>query len=264
MPVIFIIYGGLATVLLFLTISKMNKYRRLYYRCRHKDLNYPIPLLSLPQIDPIFKTGKHGFNVEATVQFIAASDETIGATSDQEAWVLAVLAKKAQNMFEFGTASGRTTYLWACNSPENARITTLTLHPQQQALYQKGSEDDSDASQSALNESVYADFMYTATPVESKITQLFGDSKAFDESPFLNRCDLIFVDGSHSYSYVKSDTEKAFRMLAPGGIIIWHDYRDDTKHTLGVYKYLNEISKKYRLRRIPKTTMVIYRKEKGE
>ena len=35
--------------------------------------------------------------------------------------------------------------------------------------------------------------------------------------------DLIFVDGAHSYEYVKNDTVKGLEMLRPGGIIAWHD-----------------------------------------
>jgi predicted O-methyltransferase YrrM len=35
--------------------------------------------------------------------------------------------------------------------------------------------------------------------------------------------DLVFVDGAHSYEYVKNDTEKGWEMLRPGGIIAWHD-----------------------------------------
>ena len=35
--------------------------------------------------------------------------------------------------------------------------------------------------------------------------------------------DLVFVDGAHSYDYVKNDTEKGLEMLRPGGVIAWHD-----------------------------------------
>jgi len=35
---------------------------------------------------------------------------------------------------------------------------------------------------------------------------------------------MVFVDAGHTYRYVKSDTEKALKMLRPGGVILWHDY----------------------------------------
>ncbi len=62
-------------------------------------------------------------------------------------------------------------------------------------------------------------------PEEEKITQLFCDSKHFDEKPYTGKMDLIFIDGSHAFSYVMSDSEKAFKMIAPNSIILWHDYR---------------------------------------
>jgi hypothetical protein len=49
--------------------------------------------------------------------------------------------------------------------------------------------------------------------------------------------EMVFIDGSHSYSYVKSDTEAAFHMLSASGTILWHDYPGYP----GVYAYLNEL-----------------------
>lgn len=37
--------------------------------------------------------------------------------------------------------------------------------------------------------------------------------------------DFIFIDGAHDYASVKADTELAHALLAPGGIIAWHDYQ---------------------------------------
>lgn len=58
-----------------------------------------------------------------------------------------------------------------------------------------------------------------------KVRQYLGDSKRFVETDWAGQCDVVFVDGSHAYSYVESDTEKALRMVKPGGIVFWHDYR---------------------------------------
>ena len=44
--------------------------------------------------------------------------------------------------------------------------------------------------------------------VAGKVEQLFADSKTLDVSPWAGQCDLVFVDGSHAYSYVVSDSEK--------------------------------------------------------
>jgi hypothetical protein len=50
--------------------------------------------------------------------------------------------------------------------------------------------------------------------------------------------DLVFIDASHSYSYVRSDTEAALKMLAPTGMIVWDDYT----YYPGIFAYLNELS----------------------
>ena len=50
-------------------------------------------------------------------------------TSDYEAWIISTLSKVSKNIFEFGTCSGKTTYLMALNSSEDTKITTITLNP---------------------------------------------------------------------------------------------------------------------------------------
>lgn len=89
-------------------------------------------------------------------------------------------------MFEFGTATGRTAYLWAANSPEDARIHTITLAPDAHSSYSAASGDSRRAVRRALD-----------------VSELEG------------RRDLVFVDGSHAYSYVEGDTEKAHAAAIP-------------------------------------------------
>ena len=72
-----------------------------------------------------------------------------------------------------------------------------------------------------------------------KVTFLRSDSAKFDTTPYLNSMDLVFVDGAHSYEYVKNDTEKGLEMLRPGGIIAWHDC---TPSHPDVVKYLKTLN----------------------
>ncbi|MFM2285941.1 MAG: hypothetical protein RLZZ543_1438 [Bacteroidota bacterium] len=58
----------------------------------------------------------------------------------------------------------------------------------------------------------------------SNIQHLFGDSREFDFSPYEGKMDLVFVDGDHHYDSVVEDTRTAFKLIRPGGIIVWHDY----------------------------------------
>jgi hypothetical protein len=43
--------------------------------------------------------------------------------------------------------------------------------------------------------------------------------------------DLVFVDGSHRLEDVIADSRLALELLAPGGIIVWHDYRPNDYYT---------------------------------
>jgi len=56
------------------------------------------------------------------------------------------------------------------------------------------------------------------------ITHLHGDSRDFDFTEYIGKMDLVFVDGDHHYLSVVQDTLTAFKLIRPGGIIVWHDY----------------------------------------
>lgn len=57
------------------------------------------------------------------------------------------------------------------------------------------------------------------------VTQLWGDSRAFDFSSLNMKFDLIFIDGDHHYDFVLNDTRKVFENLAhEKTIVVWHDY----------------------------------------
>jgi hypothetical protein len=57
------------------------------------------------------------------------------------------------------------------------------------------------------------------------VVHIGHDSKTFDYTPYLGTCDLVFIDGDHSYDGVRSDTANAFRLLRDErSVIVWHDY----------------------------------------
>ena len=107
-----------------------------------------------------------------------------------------------------------------------------------------------------MEESRFSRYRYQGTEVEGHVIQLFGDSKQLDETPYLGSCDVIFVDGSHAYSYVVSDSVRALAMLRPGGVLLWHDYSPDCP---GVFRALNELSRRLPLMHIRETNLVAYR-----
>jgi len=235
---------------------------RLRHRYQALKLKFrtPMPSLLPRDFDPRFRETEIGPTLDSEVTIVGCGSGSFASTSDTEAWVLATLAKGCRQIFEFGTATGRTTYVLGRNAGPQAHIATLTLGADRTGTYQAESADSARATSGALVESRYQQFLYSGTEVEPRVLQLYGDSKQFDEAPFAKHCDLIFIDGSHAYSYVQSDTEKALKMVKPGGVVLWHDYRGP--HVRGardVYRYLNELSRQLPLVHLQGTSLVAYR-----
>lgn len=134
-----------------------------------------------------------------------------------EQYVLAALARLRQpaRIFEMGTYDGATTLLLARNAP-NASIYTLDLAPE--------SAVKASVAHEAENAAAGAGMRFAGGPESARITQLYGDSRAFDFSPWAGTIDLVLVDAGHDYDCAKPDTDNAFRLLAPGGLILWDDY----------------------------------------
>ena len=149
--------------------------------------------------------------------------------------VLCALAQllACRSIFEIGTFRGDTSWLFAHNLPL-ARIFTLDL---------AGPESARDVRLEITDVDEYFDTWergarFRDTPEALRITPLTGDSATFDFSPYRGAMDLVYIDASHSYSYVKADTEAALAMLSPTGTIVWDDYT----YYPGIYAYLNEIA----------------------
>ena len=245
-------------IILVPLIISMNRYKQVF---RQENLwgSWPVKKMTIDQFDVRFRPDALGPSKATEVAFIG-SYGTRGSISDFETWILCTCAKTAQNIFEFGTFTGKTTYLLAKNAPEKGSVVTLTLSPEEIASYQSSKVDHEKDTKAAIDESIFNQFYYTNDPVSHKITQLFSDSKKFDEKPYAKKFDLIFIDGSHAESYVESDSKKALEMIKPGGIIFWHDYRGPNR-AQGVYNVLNKLSKSIKLVHIAETSLVAYRAE---
>ncbi len=219
-----------------------------------------IPTIPVDAFDPAFRSGPFGPTLESEVSFVGRGSLVVeGGTSDFEAWILAVLSKRAKLLFEFGTCTGKTTYLWARNSPPDARIVTVTLDPAEaDRLYRAEQGDDPRDSAWAVAESKFDRFLYSGTDVERKVTQLFADSKTLDVTPWAGQCDVVFVDGSHAYSYVVSDSTKALQLVRPGGMVLWHDYAGPHMAS-GVRRALDELAARLPLVHVAHTSLVAYR-----
>lgn len=58
-----------------------------------------------------------------------------------------------------------------------------------------------------------------------RVCQIYCDSRNWDISNFPPAFfDTVLIDGGHAKEVVINDTSKAFQLLRPGGIIMWHDF----------------------------------------
>src|SRR5438477_5141067 len=94
--------------------------RVLIHRARRRQRNlfsrWPIASVPAGEIAPVLAAGPLGPAPESAVLAIA-NYRVPGGISDLETWILCNLAKTAALIFEFGTATGKTTYLLARNAP---------------------------------------------------------------------------------------------------------------------------------------------------
>lgn len=189
---------------------------------------------------------------ESLPVILRQADAVSGNVSTRELVFLAQLvrAREARRIFEIGTFDGRTTLALAANAPDDAMVHTLDL-PAGAAT----------AMRIATRERVFVEKPVSgsrvhSTEVAGKVRQLFGDSATFDFGPYPS--ELVFVDGSHEYEYVVSDSLNAMKMLGDrGGDIVWHDY----SVWGGVTQALNELQRSdprfSGLRQVAGTTLAV-------
>ena len=150
-------------------------------------------------------------------------------------------------VFEIGTLKGYTAYQFALNTPDNGKIYTLDLPKDEsiQLTLPSTGLDDLHVNSYTQMES----HCFESSTVATKITCLFGDSAVFDFSPFYEKVDFFFIDGAHSYEYVRSDTLNALKCCHPGSVIAWHDFGREEIN--GVTKWILELSKTQKIYSVP-------------
>lgn len=156
-----------------------------------------------------------------------------------ELMTLAAVCRRTEprRIFEIGTWTGSSTLVMAINTSDDTEILTLDLEPGEK-----------------IGE------VFRNTSYSSKIQQLYGNSLSFDFTPYEHSVDFVLVDANHSYECVKADSESAFKLLRPGGVIVWDDYRwlDVHSECSGVTMCLNELLAQRRLFSIAGTRFAIY------
>jgi predicted O-methyltransferase YrrM len=167
--------------------------------------------LSLPRLFP---------GIEQVAVPIGAIDPDTAHPNHVDMLYVCAIARhvRARRIFEFGTYLGRTTYHLALGS-DVERVWTLDLDPAADHSRLKLGRAVRTVHERGLQGHFFRD-----QPCAAKVTQLHGDSRTFDFSPYRGQADLVFVDGGHTYDLVVNDTQQALAMLRPGGIIVWHDF----------------------------------------
>ena len=160
---------------------------------------------------------------------------------------------RPRHIFEIGTSRGVSALHFALNSPEESRVFTLDL-PRDASVRPALSTTIMDRKQ--IREWVGSQPVFAGKPESRKIMQLFSDSASFDFSDFRAKIDLFFVDGAHSWDYVKSDTEHAFECCHAGSVILWHDYGRFGVN--GVSKYLHRLARTREVYRLPGSAIAIH------
>ena len=159
--------------------------------------------------------------------------------------------RQPQRLFEIGTYTGSTTLLMAMNTAASAELFTLDLRI-----------DDMPESWLDVNGNspFEAGILFRDTPFQSKIQQFLGRSDAFDFSSFKGTIDLVYIDADHSCEAVLRDSEIAFELVSPDGIIVWDDYRWLPEHSsvAGVTNALHQLSASHDIRQLTNTRLAVF------
>ena len=148
---------------------------------------------------------------------------------------------QSKRILEIGSYKGSTARLLAENTPDDTRIWTLDQDPEHGSAYR-------------------------GTPLESRIHRVVGkaDYELLKEH---GTFDLIFVDADHDYESAYRHSVTALNLLAPGGVILWHDYQNkDYLHGgCGVPEALDAVTRKLgrSLVSIEGTMVAIYSEHAG-
>ncbi len=167
--------------------------------------------------------------------------------------------ERAHTVFEIGTSLGVTSFNLALNLPEDGVLFTLDLPTVEAGQASIATAHEVSISDRKMIFTARESRRFLGSAVESKVNQLYGDSATFDYTPYEGQCDVVFVDGAHSSAYVVSDTEAAFRLVRPGGLVLWHDYNDGYFWP-DVHKQLLQIARRHPIQRIRGTMFAVTRR----
>jgi predicted O-methyltransferase YrrM len=140
-----------------------------------------------------------------------------------------------RSVLEIGTFFGSTTANLALNVPE-ATVSTVDL-PQGLAEEQLAAGELQKDDFHLINRRRVG-HAYRGVDSIDNIIQHFGDTATWDFSLAGPETSFFFIDGSHTYEYVKNDTVECLSLAERESVILWHDV--DPGHP-GVVRWLGEM-----------------------
>lgn len=155
--------------------------------------------------------------------------------------------------FEIGTFNGTATSMMALNSPDTV-IHTLDLPPDDRTGGTLLEQDDFH-----LIKKRKLGAAFPLAP-QGRIIQYHGDSACWDYS-LVREATFVFIDGAHTYDYIRNDTEKTLAHCRKPLTVVWHDC--DLYHG-GVVRWLSEmVAKGMPVRRIRGTALAVMQPSDG-
>lgn len=209
-----------------------------------------VKTISIQHDDPVLKNVDIASllkdkNVDISIPGNYYSAQTGGTERLKDLATLAYITKvtKPAKIFEIGTYLGRTTLLFAANSPPNCQVFTLDLPKDQ------------------IEPSYYNSIgsAWIKSPQKVKIKRLIGNSRNFDFKKWRGQCDIIYIDGGHDFETVLSDSKNALSMCKSGGFIIWDDYWHAFPAS-GVTRCVRQLAKRYQVKHIKGTQLAAMKK----
>jgi hypothetical protein len=171
---------------------------------------------------------------------------------DLTALLALLIVRKPEMILEIGTFFGTTTRALALNAP-GAKVHTVDLPLDFNPV--------SEPSEAMLKDDFHlikarrVGQAFGSTPEAKQIVQHLVDTANWDFQP-AKGSSFFFIDGAHTYEYIKNDTEKCFSIAAPQARFVWHDV--DDRHP-GVVRYLHELAGPGRaIRRIKETALAFF------
>jgi hypothetical protein len=187
-------------------------------------------LSRIPSVDPIELLGEAKARICHTIQ---KYEDGMLPLNDAIALLSILVTENPREVMEIGTFMGYTTRAMA-ETLETATIHTLDLPPDFAPEQDTNSPLPKDDFHLIARRIVGREFK--DRDCAKRIKQHYGDSAKMDFAK-IGRPTFFFIDGSHTYEYCKSDSEKCLALCPKGGTFFWHDC--DLAHP-GVVRFILE------------------------